>query len=133
MLLFSCEFYKIFQNRFFAKLTLVLDNIENCKTTLHFLLQENLTLTLSWRRPLLYRNHSTDLLRKSMDWFLYHNGLRHGRVKGICEYNIWRLTWSSSLFTTLDSLKIHLANHGFFNICFSSYILPSWLERTKEH
>ena len=38
-------------------------------------------LTLSWRRPLSYRNQSIDLLRKSMDWFLYDNGLRHERVK----------------------------------------------------
>ena len=37
-------------------------------------------LTLSWRRPLSYRNQSIDLLRKSMDWFLYDNGLRHERV-----------------------------------------------------
>ena len=34
-------------------------------------------LTLSWRRPLSYRN-------QSMDWFLYHNGLRHEKV----NYNI---------------------------------------------
>ena len=39
-------------------------------------------LTLSWRSPLSYRNQSTDLRNKSMDWFLYHNGLRHKRVKG---------------------------------------------------
>ena len=38
-------------------------------------------LTLSWPRPLSYRNQSTDLLCKSMDWFLYDNGLRHERVK----------------------------------------------------
>ena len=38
-------------------------------------------LTLSWRRLLSYRNQSIDLLRKSMDWFLYDNGLRHERVK----------------------------------------------------
>ena len=38
------------------------------------------TLTLSWRRPLSYRNQSIDLLRKSMDWFLYDNVLRHERV-----------------------------------------------------
>ena len=38
-------------------------------------------LTLSWRRPLSYRNQSIDLLGKSMDWFLYDNGLRHERVK----------------------------------------------------
>ena len=33
--------------------------------------------TLSWRRPLSYRNQSIDLL----SWFLYDNGLRHERVK----------------------------------------------------
>ena len=38
-------------------------------------------LTLSWRRPLSYRNQSIDLLGTSMDWFLYDNGLRHERVK----------------------------------------------------
>ena len=34
-------------------------------------------LTVSWRRPLSYKNQSFYLLRKSMDWFLYDNGLRH--------------------------------------------------------
>ena len=38
-------------------------------------------LTLSWRRPLSYGNQSIDLPRKSMDWFLYDNGLRHENVK----------------------------------------------------
>ena len=48
------------------------------------MLDEILTrLTLSWRRPLSYRNHSIDLLHKSMDWFLYDNGLRHKRVKSV--------------------------------------------------
>ena len=37
------------------------------------------SLTLSRRRPLSYRNQSIDLLRNSMDWFLYDNGLRHER------------------------------------------------------
>ena len=37
-------------------------------------------LTLSWRRLLSYRNQSIDLLRKSIDWFLYDNGLGHYRV-----------------------------------------------------
>ena len=36
-----------------------------------------LHLTLSWQRPLLDRKQSIDLFRKSMDWFLYDNGLRH--------------------------------------------------------
>ena len=46
-----------------------------------FHLMQFLLLTLSWRRPLLYRNQSIDLQRKWMDWFLYNNGLRHERVK----------------------------------------------------
>ena len=43
--------------------------------------QMNLFLTLSRRRPLSYRNQSINLLCKSMDWFLYDNGLRLERVK----------------------------------------------------
>ena len=38
-------------------------------------------LTVSWRGPLSYRNESIDLESKSIDWFLYDNGLRHERVK----------------------------------------------------
>ena len=38
-------------------------------------------LTLSWRRPLSYRNQTIDLLCKIMGWFLYDEDLRHGRVK----------------------------------------------------
>ena len=37
-------------------------------------------LTLSWRRPLSYRNESLDLQSKSVDWFLYDNDLHHERV-----------------------------------------------------
>ena len=39
-----------------------------------------ISLTLSWRRLLSYRNQSIDLQSKSVDWFLYDNGLRHERV-----------------------------------------------------
>ena len=39
-----------------------------------------LYLTFSWRRPFSYRNQSIDLPCKSMDWFLYDNGLRHEMV-----------------------------------------------------
>ena len=41
------------------------------------------SLTLSWRRPLSYWNQSIDLQSKSMDWFLYDNGLRLEKVKSI--------------------------------------------------
>ena len=39
------------------------------------------SLTLSWRRPLSYRNHSIDLQSKSVDWFLYDSDLHHERAK----------------------------------------------------
>ena len=44
------------------------------------LLQWMQPLTLSWRRSLSNRNHSTDLLCKSMDRFLFDRDLRHKRV-----------------------------------------------------
>ena len=37
-------------------------------------------LTLSWQRSLSYRNQSTDLLWKSMGWFLYDRDLRQKGV-----------------------------------------------------
>ena len=40
-----------------------------------------ISLTLSRRRFLSYRNKSIDLQSKSMDWFLYDRNLRHERVK----------------------------------------------------
>ena len=39
--------------------------------------------TLSRWMPLSYRNQSIDLRSKSIDWFLYDNGLRLERVKEI--------------------------------------------------
>ena len=42
-------------------------------------------LTLSWWGSLSYRNQSTDLWSKSIDWFLYDRGLRHERVKSSQE------------------------------------------------
>ena len=42
-----------------------------------------MNLTLSWRRPLSYKNQSIDLQSKAMDWFLYDNGLHHERVNNL--------------------------------------------------
>ena len=39
------------------------------------------SVTLSWRRPLSYRNQFIDFQSKSMDWFLYDRDLRHEKVK----------------------------------------------------
>ena len=41
----------------------------------------DISLSLSWRGPLSYRNQSIDLQSKSVDWFLYDNGTRHERGK----------------------------------------------------
>ena len=43
--------------------------------------QSTKSLTLSWRKSLLYRNQSTDLLCKSIDWFLYDKNLLRERFK----------------------------------------------------
>ena len=54
--------------------------------------QSRSNLTLSWRRPLSYINQSIDLQSKSMNWFLYDNGLRHERIKkklSSCLANKW--------------------------------------------
>ena len=56
--------------------------------------------TLSWQRPLSYRNQSIHLLCKSMDWFLYDNGIRHECVKmGKNEEKLWaqHILWSSKI------------------------------------
>ena len=62
-------------------------------------------LTLSWRRPLSYRNQSIYLLRKSMEWFLYDNGLRHERVKNVGKANKFIfLTPHFALFYSISEL-----------------------------
>ena len=60
-------------------------------------------LTLSWRRPISYRNQSTFLRSKSMNWFLYDIGLRHERV------NIKKLfVWTEIFFLTFNMKIYHL-------------------------
>ena len=60
----------------------------------YFLLLSRFNLTLSWRRPISYRNQSIDLRSKSMDWFLYDIGLRHERVKS--NHQLYTITtWST--------------------------------------
>ena len=61
------------------------------KNLLHKVLTQY--LTLSWRRPLSYKNQFIDLLFKSVDWFLYNNALHHERVKLFLKYNSWRCSF----------------------------------------
>ena len=77
-------------------------------------LLEKAILILSWRRLLSYRNQSIDLGSKSMDWFLYDNGLRHERVNkmhfeslelkySLAEryWNRYKDIWSVKLFPAI--------------------------------
>ena len=71
-----CKLYVFYKEHFFTT------QPQCCLTFLWTELHLSLKccLTLSWRRPLSYRNQSIDLLRKSMDLFQYDNGLGHKRV-----------------------------------------------------
>ena len=69
------------------------------------------TLTLSWRRPLSYRNQSIDLRSKSIDWFLYDNGLRHERVK--------REKTDNGIIIVMYFVFNLLLSSGFKEICIS--------------
>ena len=51
--------------------------------------KDQVQLTLSWWRPLSYRNQSIDLRSKSMDCFLYDNGIRHERIKEFFSYFVF--------------------------------------------
>ena len=64
--------------------SLIFSKISSCRSAEQYKENSNkstIFLTLSWQRPLSYRNQSIDLLRKSMDWFLYDKGVRQERVK----------------------------------------------------
>ena len=61
--------------------------------------------TLPSRRSQAYRNQSTELLCKSMDWFLYNRDLRHELVKSILIENISQLlSWLCFTFAVLIRL-----------------------------
>ena len=66
-------------------------------------------LILSWRSPLSYRNQSTDLLCKSMDWFLYDNGLRHERVHQVHStfaLKLWQFHWNCKNYQKNHALTV---------------------------
>ena len=76
-------------------------------------------LTLSWQRPVSYRNQSIDLQSKTIDWFLYDNGLRHERVK------VRKLTSDSSMVVTIASFQS--ADPSLISWCGSfATLLLSW-------
>ena len=63
-------------------------------------------LTVSWRGPLSYRNESIDLESKSIDWFLYDNGLRHERVKFLVNLLVGDLQFYYTFKHTFDRVPL---------------------------
>ena len=67
----------------FPRIAILQDILEWILLNVQYYLTKSLwiSLTLSRRRSLSYRNKAIDLQSKSMDWFLYDRNLRHERVK----------------------------------------------------
>ena len=97
---FCCLFW--FELRLYGSITYKLEQLWMQKfQRLLFLLKRSyicyyiicmtVPLTLSRRRPLSYRNQSIDLLCKSMDWFLYDNGLRLESVNQFAKSRLFAL------------------------------------------
>ena len=91
-----------------------------------------LLLTFSRRRSLSYRNQSTDLQGKSIDWFLYNRNLRHKRVR--------RKKWKSTLSTGRQDKRHFQADKYRFKIKKIKKILlnvavktPDWRRLTDYH
>ena len=87
-------------------------------------------LTLSWRRPLSYRHQSIDFLYKSMDWFLYDNGLRHERVKNtfFIELLQWLLQNFHEVHWGTDSRYRILPGTNQVNVCKLWFLVESYEE-----
>ena len=86
----------------------------------------------SWRRPLLYRNQSIDLLYKSIDWFLYGNGLHHERVKSSVRKKLFRRKRNLSIMKSQPSAHIPLPIRKFLNSSsLELYKLNNWLWKNQ--
>ena len=62
-------------------------------------------------RPLSHRNQSINLQSKSMDWFLYDNGLRHEKCKIMCLLcysadSKWYINWLREKYFEKCQVKI---------------------------
>ena len=90
-----------------------------------------IVLTLSWRRSLSCRNHSIDLLCKSIDWFLYERDLRHKMdLNGVKWTNVKKYIYIfticpwGALSSNPSTLSLVLLSVVFLET------LPRWLERS---
>ena len=86
----------------------------------------NLKLSISRRRPLAYRNESIDLQSKSMDWFLYDNGLRHGRVKLVHLHHL-KFSFKSGLLNSPHYICTSWNNQSQENFCCTTLTHPDVL------
>ena len=95
----------------------IIDQIESMKKLLEqfrelyleFQWLSNNVLTLSWRRPLSYRNQSIE----SMDWFLYDNGPRHERVNEKTIHQRYINSLINEIFKYLNGRSPDLMNEVF--------------------
>ena len=73
---------------------------------------KQVNLTLSWRKPIPFRNQSIDLLRKSMYWFLYDIGFRHERVKKhFFKKRLYAPTWWESSISSEEYSAQHIVTN----------------------
>ena len=75
-------------------------------------------LIISWRRSLSYRNQFTDLLCKSMDWFLYDRDLHRERVKTLFTHYTPKVC-SYMLESTIRLFCLFLFYLGFLSWTFT--------------
>ena len=95
----------------------IIDQIESMKELLEqfrelyleFQWLSNKVLTLSWRRPLSYRNQSIE----SMDGFLYDNGPRHERVNEKTIHQRYINSLINEIFKYLNGRSPDLMNEVF--------------------
>ena len=84
----------------------------------------NLTrLTLSWRRTLLYRNQSIDLLCKSMYWFLYDRDLRQEGVNVVNKNVRWITDLVKELSDHLLSWSLKRCHHGYLMTKYNNWLM----------
>ena len=95
---------------------------------LQLLCKNIVNLTLSWRRPLSYRNQSIDFLRKIIVWFLYDNSLRHEKVKRMRGYNCSFIIENGSFINGWLQLKLRINSILFKYLSDTLYLRNSWLQ-----
>ena len=87
-------------------------------------------LTLSWRRSLLYRNQSNDLLCISRDWFLHNRDLRQEKVDTNTMFPLYRLgftpLWNSYRIGLLFPFKTNNVARFLYRITFTTPRFWKW-------